>query len=308
MPNLSDLTAVMEYIGPSPETEDFWETLWDIINPLAAFERASDAVARGNRKVFEEIGQEFARFFATRLDDNSYDEEKIRQFCNGLPIGDTLDGRKHLTRAFTAYYRSLFESDDKIKAELLLLANISIGYHEQTRLQPEIVESMEAAFVDPKEFIRRLLQMHFPKRGWLLRLRLFLVRLLSGPTHLDRAVSLLLQLLRHEARLIITEYMMTIGLANGKMLQLGQDLGMDFPPLLVKITRAELKALLEIVDPTPDSVRESGAVDWANLNDRLHFIVDFFRCYQEEKEMLLPPFSAEQVRLLKAGKVPGGTL
>src|SRR5262245_8880943 len=32
--------------------------------PFDAFERASDAVARGNLKVFEEIGLEFARYLA----------------------------------------------------------------------------------------------------------------------------------------------------------------------------------------------------------------------------------------------------
>ncbi len=38
------------------------EALWDALNPAAAFERTAEAVARGNRKVFEEIAWHFARF------------------------------------------------------------------------------------------------------------------------------------------------------------------------------------------------------------------------------------------------------
>jgi hypothetical protein len=37
------------------------KTILRAINPGAAFARAGDAVARGNKKVFEEIGREFAR-------------------------------------------------------------------------------------------------------------------------------------------------------------------------------------------------------------------------------------------------------
>jgi hypothetical protein len=66
--------------------------------------------------------------------------------------------------------------------------------------------------------------------------------------------------------------------------------------------------LLERTDPTPDSLRETGALDWADLPDRLHFIVDLFRCYQERRALLEPPFTDEQVAALTAGRLPGGRL
>jgi hypothetical protein len=44
--------------------EGVWDAMWEAIKPTSAFDRASDAVARGNRKVFEEIGREFARLLA----------------------------------------------------------------------------------------------------------------------------------------------------------------------------------------------------------------------------------------------------
>jgi hypothetical protein len=40
------------------------------LNPAAAFARANDAVARGNRKVFEEIGRAFARYLAKFAEDS----------------------------------------------------------------------------------------------------------------------------------------------------------------------------------------------------------------------------------------------
>jgi hypothetical protein len=69
-----------------------------------------------------------------------------------------------------------------------------------------------------------------------------------------------------------------------------------------------LKALLVLLDPTPDSQVESGARDWADLPDRLHFIIELFRCYQEIRDLFEPPFTAEQVEALKAGRLPGGRL
>jgi len=66
--------------------------------------------------------------------------------------------------------------------------------------------------------------------------------------------------------------------------------------------------LLEQIDPTPDNLHGSGAVDWANLPDRLHFIADLFRCYQESPDLFEPPFTPDQVAVLKAGGLPGGDL
>jgi hypothetical protein len=41
-------------------------------------------------------------------------------------------------------------------------------------------------------------------------------------------------------------------------------------------------------------------VDWANLSDRLHFIVDLFRCYQESVGLLTPPFDSVQTGAILA--------
>ena len=56
--------------------------------------------------------------------------------------------------------------------------------------------------------------------------------------------------------------------------------------------------LLARIDPTPDSPRESGAADWADLGDRVHFIADMFRCFQESPFLFDPPFTRAQLERL----------
>lgn len=171
-----------------------------------------------------------------------------------------------------------------------------------------IAEALDAAFVDPKQFRNRLLKAIFPLRGWLARVRLFFMRLFGGPTPFDQALETLVATARHQAHLIITATMMTIGLPHDVRLYLGQDLNVPFPASLQQIRYPELRALLDRIDPTPDSTRDSGAVDWGDLADRIHFIVDLFRCYHESQDLFEPPFSAGQIATLKAGQLPSGRL
>jgi hypothetical protein len=97
--------------------------------PFDAFELASDAVARGNKKVFDEIGFEFARFLETVPPG---DEAALQAFLGGV--------HEDLRAPFTRYHR------DGGNPQSLLLANLEIGLHEQTRLQPEIGEALDAPY------------------------------------------------------------------------------------------------------------------------------------------------------------------
>jgi hypothetical protein len=102
--------------------------------------------------------------------------------------------------------------------------------------------------------------------------------------------------------------MMTISLPSGVRLKLGEDLTPGFPESLKQITNLELRCFLEEHDLTPDSLSGTGAVDWADLPERLHYILDLFRCYQEYPILFDPPFTPEQVAVLKDGKRPRGKL
>jgi hypothetical protein len=271
-------------------------TLWQAFDPRAPFVRAAEAVARGNKKVFEEIAREFARFYAGPFLDVIYTPSTIEAFCGELHPGDPPEGQHYLRRAFTHYYTALFTPDANARAELLLLANIEIGYHEQTRLQPEIVAALDAPILDLRQV--GLGSGRGPLAG-----------LLDGvQPHVDAVVDRFLGRVRYGTHLVITEFMMTIGLPEGKHLRLGRDLRADYPPSLVHLRNPDLRVLLAEVDPTIDSIDATGAVDWGRLTDRLHFIVDMFRCYQEWPPLLLPPFTVEQAADIQRGRRPSGNL
>lgn len=284
------------------------QLIWETLNPAAAMERASDAVARGNQKVFAEIGREFARFAATCQQDKIYTPSNIEEFCATLKPGDPPDGQRYLQQAFTHYYQSFFEQNAKTKAELILLANIEIGLHEQTRLQPEIAEALEAALITPFQFTYRILGALFPRRSWLVLAAIVFMRLFNRRTQLDESIDRLFTTVQHHIRLFLTEHMMVLCFPNELRLKLGTDLKAKFPLELQQVAYADLRILLEQIDPTPDSLNETGAIDWADLPDRLHYIADLFRCFQQKEDLLLPPFTDEQVMIMKNGKLPEGEL
>lgn len=279
--------------------------LWQAVNPAAVFERTSEAVARGNRKVFEEIGYEFSRFLALFADGRP-DAARLAAFCDGLRGGEPPEGQAWLRRAFTHYHQALAEADSKARAELLLLANLEIGYHEQTRLQPEIVAALEAPIYHPAALRRRLLAELFPNPAS--RVRLAVLRLLGRAAALLRARDRLAEELQRLGRLAITEHLMTLRLSGDRVLRLGQDLRAEFPPPLQHTVHPDLRALLGTVDPSPDSLQGTAAQDWGRLPDRMHFIADLFRAYHLDEALFAPPFTADQAAEIKAGRRPAGRL
>jgi hypothetical protein len=108
--------------------------------------------------------------------------------------------------------------------------------------------------------------------------------------------------------LTLSPNLMTPHLSNTKVLRLGQDLRGGFPQSLVQIQNPRLGALLAEVDLTPESLNATGAKDWANFKERMHFIADFFRVYQEQQYLFEAPFTTPQVELLKTGRQPTGQL
>lgn len=290
------------------EEADVRQRLWAVLNPANIMNHASDAVARGNQKVFAEIGLEFTRFLALCVQDVSYQENNLALFCKELKGGDPPDGQGYLQQAFTRYYQSFFEPIAKRRAELILLANIEIGFHEQTRLQPEIAEALNASIPEPSELMLKLLHALFPYRSWPVYGALLLMRWIGRPLQLDVKLQRLVRASRRRLRLFLTKHMMALCFPEGKYLKLGEDLHTVFPESLQHLSNVDLQALLQRVDPTPDSMEASGAIDWADLPDRLHYIVDLFRCHHETRDLLEAPFTPEQTNAIKEGRVPEGVL
>ena len=74
-----------------------------VIDPEAALRRAADAVAAGNRKVFVEIGREFARWRGTAAATGPPDAAATAAFCATFRSGEPPEGQRLLREAFAAY-------------------------------------------------------------------------------------------------------------------------------------------------------------------------------------------------------------
>lgn len=305
---IAEIEEIIRLKGVKQKKGSVRQIVWEALDPTAAMERASAAVARGNQKVYAEIGREFARFVSTCVDDPTFDDDNIDRFCEALRTGDPPDGQQYLRQAFSRYYQAFFEPDAKTRAELILLANLEIGFHEQTRLQPEIAAALESSVIEPRPFLHRLVSAFFPNRSWIVYCGLLVMRFIGRPTALDSAIERVFAIARQRIRLFLTDQMMVLGFPNGLRLRLGDDLKAGFPSMLKQLNNPDLVALLERIDTSPDSLRDTGAVDWADLPDRLHFIADLFRCYHETPDLLTPPFSPKQVEGIKANRLPEGKL
>jgi hypothetical protein len=141
---------VVTFIGPT--TPRLWRLLlragllnprtvvgWivkHVHTPFDAVERASASVARGNLKVFEEIGEVFAQSLATP------------GFEPAQPL---------LREAFAHYREAASEANPDKRACLMLLGNLKCGWHEQTRLQPKIAEALQSPLQTLNTLTRRFL-------------------------------------------------------------------------------------------------------------------------------------------------------
>jgi hypothetical protein len=248
----------------------------DLHTPFDAFERASEAVADGNRKVFAEIGMHFARYLHDA--DASLDAESpaFEQFLDGFKPGEPPDGQRYLRQAFTRYQRQHSEPGPERRAQSIVLANLEIGLHEQTRLQPQIRAALDAAI---------------PQRdlGWRLLRR-----------KLQRELSEL-------SRIVITRRLMVLTLP-GAVLALGRNLDMPFPEQLRSPNDPELVALLARYEPVPPAIDDCAADDWSELTQRMHYIAHLFRAFHDAPQLASAPFTPEQVAQFRAGVVPDGDL
>ncbi len=300
------LEASMVISGPQPESFlGALGTLWKAVDPAEAFRRTSNAVARGNVKVFAEIGAEFARFLALIGGDQSpVAQATLSAFGESLRPGDPPDGQRYLAQAFDHYVQAMTAEDPKVKAQLLLLANLEIGFHEQTRLQEEIVEAMNAPIVHPRILRQRLIDELFPNRSS--RLRYWLARLARRMGPLIRARDQLAEEIQRAGRRVITATLMTLELPTGEVLKLDQELPGRHPDVLKTLDHPELSAFLgQIMAGASHGAR---VADWGNLAERMRFIAGLFRAYHLARELFDPPYDAEQVAVIRSGRRPAGRL
>ena len=274
----------------------------ELHTPFDAFERASTAVARGNLRVFEEIGLEFARYLEECPADAPADGPQVRRFLDSLRPGDPPEGQRYLRQAFMHYERLRFERDPKARAELAVLANLEIGFHEQTRLQPEIREALDSAHATKEDLGRRALEAIFPSAaGWWSVVR--------GPA--GAAIGVVAAGFQRAssrvAREAITDSFMVLALPD-RVLALGTHLADAYPEVLDEPGDAELTELLARFEPVAPAPDDCGARDWSDLHQRMHYLVHLFRAFHLSEPLSRPPFTPEQVKSFSSGVVPDGEI
>ena len=155
-----------------------------------------------------------------------------------------------------------------------MLANLEIGLHEQTRLQPEIREAMDAATTPDRRLWKRIL-------GWPLQRQL---------TRLSRE--------------LITESFMVLTLPD-RVLALGPQ------PRVRGLSagrRGARRADRRATSRCRPRSTTAGPQDWSVLTQRMHYIVHLFRAYHEDATLASAPFTPAQVERIRAGELPDGEL
>lgn len=271
----------------------------------------STSIAEGNLKVFAELAPQFVRFVQSFAGDASPSDDKLRDWLAPLsdePTTPDGPGQRWLRQAFTAYVAAIRATAAVDRARLVLLGNCLIGLHEQTRLQPQIEEAMDAPIDDiVREHIEASL-----RTGAGAGADLF-ARLRAA---IDRPLDRLTDVVRDVWECVATRYLMNLALPGGASLPLGRNIPKEaaarafLPAALQNITSPDdLVALLRQYDRARGaSDIGSASVDWRVLDDRMNFIVNLFRSRQQDGVLLGQPFSDAQRAAFEAGQVPGPEL
>jgi hypothetical protein len=254
----------------------------------------SAQIASGNLTVFEELGPLFARMVATFDGRGPGDPARRAALVDSVRAVDgDKEATSRLKTVFEQYCAAMLEGDQSLLADQILLANGLSGLTEQIRLQPNIQGALDAPI-------------ETSLGEWLDR------TVAKIPEPARDAVRPVLALVKLEIeqvwRRLATEFMMKLVTPSG-----GLDLGEDvpappgrplFPGDLEQIQEPELAGLLREYDRTSGTGVGSGADDWAQLPQRMNYILNLFRSRQQDGEFLRPPFSDAQWAEMQDGRVP----
>jgi hypothetical protein len=272
-------------------------------------EAVSRHIAAGNLAVFTELAPLFSRLCAALAQTAEYKADNLVRLLVDFSLkagASEVGGQDLLRGALSHFYQAKFECQADRKAELMLLANAQTGLHEQVRLQPAIAGALALPF---DAALRELVvnQIGSNAGGFALqRLR----RLAS-----ISAEPLIAEFSRELNRLwreCVTKFFMTLGLPEGEI-HLGKDLrplpGKPlYPASLASIENSELLALLASYRVAGMGAAESGATDWADLAERMHFILTLFRARQQGQRLFEEPFTDAQRCEIDQNRMPSGAL
>ena len=234
-----------------------------------------DAVARGNRKVFEEIGYEFARWL---------EADDLDAFLAGLRDGDPPDGQRlpaGRVHALLARRRPAPQAAAAAPTSRSACTSRRGCSRRSARRSTRPTSPTE-------ELGRRLCPGRRPR-----------VQRAAGARSPAPVQGKLAELSRE----LITHSLMVLSVP-GRILLLGADLDDPYPEVLRALTDAELAALIGELR-AHGRRRPLRRDDWSNLDQRMHYIVHLFRVFHEQRDLFDAPFTPAQVEQLPRGRDPG---
>lgn len=292
----NDHRKVAQALGaPEVETGDVLAALAD------ALDDASAHVGHGNLVVFAELAPLFVAFAELIERDGRHVDDSVvsaaLEAAAGGPVADDL------ATAFAWYHRALTTDDPAERARAMLAANVVAVSHEQRRLQDDVAAAIVAGLQTVEEALANLAEeLRRRSRGparWRLTSRF-------GLRHVRGVVE-------HAWDIAVTAMMMTLRVP-GADLRLFDDVppgpdGRRFPLDLDQLVGPP------VADPDAATVyggwdrshgtgRHDGARDWADLHQRMSYIVNLFRSRQQDDSLADAPFAPEQVAAMRAGTMP----
>jgi hypothetical protein len=279
-----------------------------LLEPIAdTLKTVSSSISAGNLKVFRELAPQFERFVQSFQGDAAPTQGKLDDWLAPLskePTTPDGPGQLWLREAFTTFVFAIRASDPVTKARLVLLGNCLIGLHEQTRLQPQIKEAMDAPIDD---ILKR--HLHASLRTGAGANEGLFGRLVAA---VEAPLVELTDVVEDIWERVATRFLMSIALPGGASLPLGRNIPKEaaardyLPAPLQNITDpGELVKLLVEYDRARGATNiGTASVDWRVLEDRMNFIVNLFRSRQQDTELFDQPFSDAQLVHIEGGTVP----
>jgi len=266
-----------------------------------AIAAVSQQIAEGNLKVFRELGPLFARTVATFSAGPPTDAARRDALLASVTsLGDDPEATKNLRDAFVALCAAMTEPDERTRAGRIFYANGLIGLVEQTHLQLNIEGALDAP-----------LQESFA--NWLDHTLNRVVRLRPLRRAIEAEFQRRLPDIVELWREVVTDRLMTLVTPDG-VLHLGHDVPLPgpgqplFPPDLQALRDPDV-TLYALFDRTNGTGAGCGASDWAELRDRMGYIVNLFRSRQQSASLLTAaPFTEAQWTAMQGGDIPPGPL
>ncbi|HEU5022226.1 MAG TPA: hypothetical protein VFT60_10050 [Bryobacteraceae bacterium] len=268
---------------------DVLQMVVDAIDELGPLKRSSEAVGEGNRQVFGDIALIFSRWLTMFPDIASISGADLQRFDDQLRLGPPPIGQELLRQAFTNYRAAARTTGAGERAQLMLLANVQVAFHEQLRLQPLMQAALDGALLEPGDVADFLHEKLTGQEGRIGALMRGLWGAVDSPAR--RLSEALARHIQEQVRILITENLMSIWLPPDQELRLGRDLTRPFPEALRTLTDPALVNLLAQFQGEPDSEEQSAVKDWADIKDRMGFIACLFRAYIDDRNLYDSPLA-----------------